>query len=138
MIRVLLMANDSLLADSIASTLTAEIDLDVVRLTRRELGKGDRYSVVIIVDEEGSESRSVDLTRLLREEVTLLVILVSLNDRNIHVYETYQLNNPGIERIIDLVREFGRTNLKKKVEAAISLSVRERRSGLHSGSPTAS
>jgi hypothetical protein len=125
MIRVLLMANDSLLADSIASTLTAEIDLDVVRLTRRNLGKGDRYSVVIIVDEEDSESSSVNLTRLLREEITLLVILVSLKDRNIHVYESYQLNNPGVERIIDLVREFGRTNLKKKVEGVLAFSALE-------------
>lgn len=113
MIRVLLMANDSILADAIASTLTTEIDLDVVRLTRRPLGKGDRYSVVIIVDEEGSESESVRFTNLLRDEVTLLVILVSLKDRNIHVYESYQLNNPGVERVIELVREFGRSNLKK-------------------------
>jgi hypothetical protein len=119
MIRVLLMANDSLLAAAIASTLTAEIDLDVVRLTRRALGKGDRYSVVIIVD-EGDDSESLKIADLFRQEVTLLVIIVSLKDRNIHVFESYQLHNPGIERVIDLVRDFGRANLKKKPEGILA------------------
>jgi hypothetical protein len=35
------------------------------------------------------------------------------------VIESYQLNNPGIERVIDLVRAFGKTNRKKKVEASV-------------------
>ena len=117
MIRVLLMADNCLLADSIASTLTTEVDLDVVRLTRRDLGKGDRYSVVIIVKEEGSDADPIGLSDLFRDEMTLLVILVSPTNRNIHVYESYQLNNPGLERVIDLVRDFGRSNFKKKFEA---------------------
>jgi hypothetical protein len=117
MIRVLLVANDSLLADSIASILKAEIDLDVVRLTRRDLGKGERYSVVIIVDEEGSEANPIRFGDLFRDDVTLLVIMVSLTNRNIRVYESYQLNNPGMARVIDLVRNFGRSNLKKNFEA---------------------
>jgi hypothetical protein len=43
------------------------------------------------------------------------VIKFSLKSRNIHVFESYQLNNPKVERVIDLVRDFGRANLKKKV-----------------------
>jgi hypothetical protein len=116
MIRVLVMANDSLLADSIATTLAKEIDLDVIRVTRRELGKGDRHSVVILVDEEGTENETINVTDLFREGITLLLIKLSLKSRNIFVLESYQLNNPGIERVVDLVRDFGRTNLKKKAE----------------------
>jgi hypothetical protein len=122
MIRVLVMANDSLLADAIASTLAEEIDLDVVRITRRELGKGDRHSVVIIVDEGASDIESIRATDLLRDEVTLLVIKFSLKSRNIQVFESYQLNNPKIERVIGLVRDFGRANLKKKVEVNVIMS----------------
>ena len=122
MIRVLVMANDSLLADAIASTLAEEISLDVVRVTRRELGKGDRYSVVIIVDEGESESESIKTTDLFRDDLTLLVIRLALNSRNIFVYESYQMNNPRIERVLDLVRDFGRANLKKKVEEDVNIS----------------
>lgn len=120
MIRVLLMANDSILADAVAALLTEEIDLDVVRLTRQELGKGDRYSVVIVVDDEEADVTPLNITDIFRNEITFLVIMLSLKHRNMYVYESYQLNNPGIERVIDLVREFGRSNLKKKLEALVA------------------
>ena len=122
MIRVLVMANDSLLADAIASILAEEINLDVVRVTRRELGKGQPHSVVIIVDEGESESESITVTDLFRDDITLLVIKLSLKSWNIFVYESYQLNNPGIERVINLVRDFGRANLKKKSEEDVNVS----------------
>jgi hypothetical protein len=115
------MANDSLLADSIASILAEEINLDVVRVTHRTLGQGDRYSVVIVVEEEEPESDSIHVTDLFRDHLTQLVIKLSLKSRNIFVYESYQLNNPKIERVINLVREFGRINLKKKVEKEADL-----------------
>jgi len=121
MIRVVVMANDSLLADSIASTLAEEIDLDVVRLTLRELQHGDRHSVVILVEEEESKSESIRFTDLFRDDLTLLLIRVSLESRDIFVYESYQLNNPAVERVIDLVRDFGRANLKKKIEEVVSI-----------------
>ena len=122
MIRVLVMANDSLLADAIASFLAEEINLDVVQVTRRELGKGQPHSVVIIVDEGESENESITGTDLFRDDITLLVIKLSLKSRNIFVYESYQLNNPGIERVINLVRDFGRANLKKKIEEDVNVS----------------
>jgi hypothetical protein len=131
MIRVLVMANDSLLADSIASTLAEEIDLDVVRMTRQGLGKGDRYSVVIVVDEGELEEEALRVSDLLREDVTLLLIKLSLQSRNIYVYESYQLNDPGIDRVINLVREFGRTNLKKKVEDQMKLATMHGRGAGH-------
>jgi hypothetical protein len=114
------MANDSLMADAIASTLAEEIDLDVVRVTRRELGKGDRHSVVIVVDEGEVEDESIKAINLFRDEITLLLIKLSLKSRNIHVFESYQLNNPEMERVIDLVRDFGRANLKKKVYEVVN------------------
>ena len=123
MIRVLVMANDSLIGDAIASTLADEIDLDVVRITQRELGRGDRQSVVIIADEGDPESVATKITDLFRNNRTLLLITLSLESRNIYVHESYQLNNPGIERVIDLVRDFGRDNLKKEVKNGMNINV---------------
>jgi hypothetical protein len=76
---------------------------------------------VIIVDEEESESDVVRVSDLFREDVTLLLIKLSLKSRNIFVYEGYQLNNPGVERVISLVRDFGRANLKKKAEEQVNM-----------------
>jgi hypothetical protein len=116
MIRILIMANDSLLADSLASTLEGETDLDVVRLTQRELRKGDQYSVVIIIDEGETENDSIKTADLFWNQNTFLVIMISLKSRNIYVYEHYQLVNPEMERVIQIVRDFSRMNLKKKFE----------------------
>lgn len=120
MIRILVMANDSLLTDSIASIMEAEIDLDSVQVTRRELGKGQPYSMVIIVDEGESENESIKAVELLRDEITLVVIKVSLESQNIHVYESYQLNKPSIERVINLVGGFSRAYLTKKNEGLMT------------------
>jgi hypothetical protein len=116
MIHVLVLANDSVLADIIVSTLSNEIDLDVVRMRYQELKRGDQYSVVILVDEEESESDPLQFTDLFHHGITLLLIRVSLKSRNIFVYESYQINNPTIEWVIELVRDFSQANLKKKVE----------------------
>jgi hypothetical protein len=126
------MANDSLLADGIVSLLAAETDLDVVRLSRGKLGKGERYSVVIIVDENDPDSEAVNVVDFIREDVTLLLIRMSLESRNIFVFESYQLNNPTVERVMELVRNFGRSNLKKKAEERI------KQDPVHGVSPTAS
>ena len=116
MIRVLVMANESILADAIASILAKEIDLDVVRVTRRELGKGGHYSVVIIVDEEETEGESIKLKDIIREGVTLILIKVSLKSRDIYVFESYQLINPEMNQVVNLIREFSGKNLKNQSE----------------------
>jgi hypothetical protein len=126
MIQVLVLANDSLLADTIVSTLSKEIDIDVVRTTSQELKRGDRYSAVILIDEEESESEPFWFTDLFRNDITLLLIRVSLKSRNIFVYESYQINNPTIERVVDLVRDFSQANLKKKVEDLMTISVSQK------------
>jgi hypothetical protein len=123
MMQVLVVANDSILADIIVSVLSQEIDMDVVRLKYEELRGGDRYSVVILVDGEAAKSESFRFFDLFRDDSTLLLIRVSPKSRNIFVYECYQINNPTVERVIHLLRDFGEANLKKKVEELVNISV---------------
>lgn len=126
MIRVSVMANASILADAIASTLAKEIDLDVIRLTRGELGKGRHHSVVIIVDEGEPEDEAIRIVDLFRDHSTLLIIMISLKSRDIFIYESYQLANPGMERMITLVSEFARMNLKKNFEEPVNTGASEK------------
>ena len=58
MIRVLSMANDSLLADAIASRLAEEISPESIHVTHHTLDKEDHRSLVMIIEEGklGSES----------------------------------------------------------------------------------
>lgn len=116
MIHVLVMANDSVLADIIVSTLSKEIDLEVVRMTYQEVKRGDQYSVVILVDEDESASEPFRFIDLFQDGIPLLLIKVSVKSRNIFVYENYQINNPSMEQVVKLVSNFGRTKVKKKVE----------------------
>ena len=121
MIRTLLMANDSLLADSLVSILARDTDIDIVRLTPHELRKGDPYSVVIIIDDGEYENEFYKAADLFGNHDTLLVIIISLKSRNVYVYECYQLVNPEMERLIYIVREFSRMDLKKKVEEDVKI-----------------
>jgi hypoxanthine-guanine phosphoribosyltransferase len=116
MISVLVLANESLFADAIVAALSQVIDLDVVRMSQRELGKGGHYSVIIIVDEEEIDGESIKLKDLIREGVTLILIKVSLESRNVHVFESYQLLNPEMDQVLDLLREFSRKYLKNQSE----------------------
>ena len=116
MIRVLMIANDSLLADGIGSLLAHEIDLDVVQVTPQELVTGDDQSILIVIDEGQPENESINVVDLFRDRPNLLVIMLSLKSRDIHIYECYQLDNPEIEKVIHIIREFSRMNLKKNPE----------------------
>jgi hypothetical protein len=112
MIRVLLMANDSLLAEGIEQLLAHEIDLDVVRITHQILDSQDPRSALIVIDEGQSENMSISLIDLFRDRPNFLVIMLSLKSRNIYVYESHQLDNPNGEQVIHLIKEFSRMNLK--------------------------
>lgn len=120
MIRVFVMTNDSFLADSILSSLKEDLDLRTARVIRRPLDKGQPYSAVIIVDEGESKNEYIKLVERVRDEITLLVIQVSLESQNIHVYESYQLNQPTLERVVNLVRDFSRIYLAKKNEEVMT------------------
>ena len=118
---MLLLANNSLLADSLVSILAGETDMDVVRLTHGEFGKEDQYSVVIIIDDEETGNESPKAVDLILNHNALLVITMFLKSRNIYVHECYQLVNPEMERVIHLLREFSRIDLKKKVEREVHI-----------------
>ena len=117
--RMLLLANNSLLADSLVSMLSGEPDMEVVRLTHREFRKKDQYSTVIIIDEEETTNESPKAIDLIVNHKALLVITMFLKSRNIYVHECYQLVNPEVERVIHILRDFRRTDLKKKVEREV-------------------
>jgi hypothetical protein len=76
--------------------------------------------MVILVDEGDSNDESIKATELLRDEITLLVIKISLESQNIHVYESYQLYKPDFERVVSLVRAFSSTYLRKKNEEVMT------------------
>jgi len=117
MIRVLVMANESLLANFIVSSLSQQPDLDVFRVTRDEVGARRDYSIVIVIDEEMDETETIKLKEIIRGERALLLVRVSLKSRNVYVDESYQLVNPGIARMVDLLREFGpKTQQEKSAE----------------------
>ncbi len=115
MIRVLVLANNSLLAEAVVTILAEEINLGEAWVSHHELGRGSSHSMVIFVDEGGKDNDLKELTELFRGDVNLLVIKVALEDPKIYLYESYQLNNPDAERIIGLVRDFSRANLQKSV-----------------------
>jgi len=133
MIRILVMANESLLADYIASTLSQEIDLDVIRVTRDELGLRKDYSVVIVVDDGLVENESIKLQEVIRDDIALLLVRVSLKNRIVYIDESYQLINPGMAQVVDLVRDFNTKNLKKKPEEGTDSQKKMNRAGLQTG-----
>jgi hypothetical protein len=115
------MANDSLLADAIASMLAEEIDLDVVRVIRHEL-VGVDHSVVMVIDEGEPENESIPVAELFRNRANLLVIMISLKSRDMYLYESYQLVNPRMEQVIHIAKEFSKMNLKKDPKARLNSS----------------
>jgi hypothetical protein len=110
------MANNSVLANFIVSALARESDLEVFRITRDELGSRRDFSIVIVVDEEMDEIETINLKEIIRGDSPLLLMRVSLKSRNVYVDDSYQLNNPGMEQVVDLLRDFSRKNLKERSE----------------------
>jgi len=125
MIRVMVMANDSLLVDVIASILAVQIGPDVLQLTYRLPPNiydaiRDPRSIVIVIDEGGSENEPIKVPDSFRVDSPLLLIKASLKTMNMDIYEGYQLTRPGMEQVIELVRDFSRTYLRKKNEEAVT------------------
>jgi hypothetical protein len=122
MIRVLVLANNVLLAKAVVSVLAEEIDLGTVWVSHQELGYGSPHSLMVFVDEGPDDDELQKTIELFRDDVTLLVLKVALTKLNIHLYESYHLNNPETERIISLVRDFSRANLKKNARRSKNAS----------------
>jgi len=111
MARILVMANDSVLADAIVSLLTEEIDMDVLRVTRREPRKIDQAirehrSVVIIVEEGTSEDKLITASDLFRDHDRLRILTISPEKHHLHICETYQVPISGMAQLVNLVRDF--------------------------------
>lgn len=121
MIRVVVIANNSLLVDVIASILAVEIGPDVLQLLYRlprsiyEVLRDPR-SVLILVDEGAPENSSIEVPDSFRDDGPVLVIKASLKTMNIDIHKSYPLTRPGMEQVIELVRDFIRTHFKKKAE----------------------
>ena len=119
MIRIMVMANDSLLVDVIGSILAVEIGPDVLQLTYRlprHIQKMIRHprSMVIMIDEGGLENEQFKMPDSFRPDRPVLLIKASLKTMNIDIYKSYELTRLGSEPFIELVREFIRTYLKKR------------------------
>ena len=126
--RVMVMAKDSFLVQAIASILAAEIGPNVLRLTYLEPSTiyediRDHRSVLINVDEERFRNETVTVLDLIQDDSPLLVIMIALKSRNIHIFESYQLANPEMENVINLVRDFSRTYLRKKNEELVTWAI---------------
>ena len=114
MIRVCVIANDSLLGDAMAWVLSREGDLEVLRLTPRELGDvyqaiHEHRAEVIILDESLSDDQRITAKDLLRKDGRLLVITMSPQKPHLEICESYQISNPGLAQVVDLVRASSRT-----------------------------
>jgi len=118
MIRVSVTAIDLFLVDSIASTLTQEIAVDVLQLTywlSRNSYESirDHRSVLIVIDDGESDAGSLQAPDTCREAGPLLLIRASLKAINLHIDQGYQLTSPPMEQATKLVRDFSRTYLRK-------------------------
>jgi len=119
------MANDSFIVDSIASILASEISLDVLQLTYY-LPRNDHESirdhrtVVIMIDDGESDTRSLQVPDSCRDDGPLLLVKASLKAINLHVYQGYQLNGSPMEQVAKLVRDFSRTYLRNIDEKVLT------------------
>jgi hypothetical protein len=114
MIRVLLIADNTLLADGIESILVKEMDLDVLRLTHREPGKVDQAirnqrSIVFIVEDGASNHESITPGVLFCNYGCLLMFTISPEKLYLHFSENCQIPFTGMKQVIDLVRAFSST-----------------------------
>jgi hypothetical protein len=111
MIRVLVMATDSFLADYVVAALSKEPGIEVLRVTRDELGSRKDYSAVIVMDDAMDETESIKLKEFVQKDKSLLLMRLSSGNKVISVDETYRLVNPGIDQIVDLLEAFDRKTL---------------------------
>ena len=111
MVRVMIVANASLLADSIRALLEQENNLVVHRLTYQEFMNLDssflqKASIVIFVELQETEFHtSFDIVR---DHSHGLTITMSPYTHHLHISARYEAPNPGIGEVIELVRAFSR------------------------------
>jgi len=112
---VLVMANDSLLADLIISNLAEETSLDVLRLTYRDSHKVDNVLrehclVVIIIEEPGSNPGLITANALLQDYGCFRMITISPEKNHLRICDSYQMPVSGMAQVINLAKGFNREN----------------------------
>ena len=115
--RILVIANESVLADAIVSTLDKENDLVVLRATQNETDKIDQAvrencQVVIFVEEGISEENVFMPVNLFNSYNNLRALILSPEKPYVRVYENYHVSISGMEQMVGLVR--GSVNFKRE------------------------
>ena len=115
MVHVLVLANDSLLADAIVSNLAQETTLEVLRLTQQEHRKVQRAIpkdclVVIIVEEGKSNDAFFTANELLQDYDCFRIITISAQKQHLRLCDSYQIPISGVAQVIDLAKGFRREN----------------------------
>jgi len=115
MVDVLVMANDSLLADLVMSSLARQTDLDVLRLTHHDSYKADdvlheHCLAVIIIEEPESNNSLITGSDLLQDYSCLRIITISPEKKHLYICDRYQMPISGESQVTNLVNSFIREN----------------------------
>src|SRR5688500_14792981 len=115
MIRVLVMAESSLLADAIVSNLAQEANLDVLRITRPDQSKISEAiledcSVLIIIKDGNSNDAFITANHLFRDYGCLRVITISPQKHHLHICDSYDMPISGMTQVINLAKGFSLEN----------------------------
>ena len=118
MVHVLVMANDSLLADAIVSNLAQEATLDVLRLTQDDTGQVYQAIqkdclVVIIVEEGKSNDAFIIANEMLQYYDCFRIITISSQKHHLRICDSYQIPISGVKQVINLAKDFTRENLSE-------------------------
>lgn len=121
MIRVLVMASDSLLADAIVSNLAQDASLEVRRLRQHDPGPlsqtaHEDFSVVILVEETASTRISITASDLLRKHRCIRIITISAQNHNLQICDGYEIPVSGMRQVLDLAKSFDREKLNEVTE----------------------
>jgi hypothetical protein len=114
MTQILVIANDSLLADVIESVLAQDFGLDMLRLTHYKADTVEQAirqhrSLVMIVEEGISDQVFFAKSGLFRDSDRVLMITFSPEKQNFQICMSYQIPNPGMAQMVNLVKAFSRT-----------------------------
>lgn len=111
MLRVSVTANDSVLADAIASILTEKLCLDVLQQIYRHPNQvyssvRNPHSIVVDVDEGQTINNLWIMSADFRIDDPLLLIKISLKSQNIRIFKSYSLMGQQTQQLVSLVRDF--------------------------------
>jgi hypothetical protein len=111
MIRVLVIAGSSLLADAIVLRLAQEANLDMLRIQQHDPTKIaeailEGYSVVIIIEDEYSADVYITAKNLLQDYGPFRVITVSPEKHHLHICDSYDMPVSGLTQVVNLAKGF--------------------------------